>query len=141
MHMDRRGSAEICRQLDACVEGLRAERVDFARELVAVASENPPRSAYPECVRIIEARLRNLGLPSERIHAGAHERRRMECNPGAITLRVTVLGREAHVGLLHQGRNAFEDALRVVADLQNWLDAWGVGVRTSVSRPKRPDDR
>lgn len=39
-------------------------------------------------------------------------------NRGAITLRVTVYGREAHVGLLHQGRNAFEDAIRVVAGLQ-----------------------
>ena len=39
-------------------------------------------------------------------------------NRGAITVRVTVFGREAHVGLLHQGRNAFEDAVRVVAGLQ-----------------------
>ena len=39
-------------------------------------------------------------------------------NRGALTVRVTVHGREAHVGLLHQGRNAFEDALRVVAGLQ-----------------------
>jgi succinyl-diaminopimelate desuccinylase len=39
-------------------------------------------------------------------------------NRGAITLRVTVYGREAHVGLLHQGRNAFEDAIRVVTRLQ-----------------------
>jgi len=39
-------------------------------------------------------------------------------NRGAITLRVTVFGREAHVGLLHQGRNAFEDAVRVVTALQ-----------------------
>ena len=39
-------------------------------------------------------------------------------NRGAITLRVTVHGREAHVGLMHQGRNAFEDAIRVVAGLQ-----------------------
>jgi succinyl-diaminopimelate desuccinylase len=31
---------------------------------------------------------------------------------------VTGHGREAHVGLLHQGRNAFEDAMRVVAGLQ-----------------------
>jgi acetylornithine deacetylase/succinyl-diaminopimelate desuccinylase-like protein len=37
---------------------------------------------------------------------------------GAITVRVTVYGREAHVGLLHQGRNAFEDAVRVVVALQ-----------------------
>jgi len=39
-------------------------------------------------------------------------------NRGAITMRVTVHGREAHVGLLHQGRNAFEDAVRVVNGLQ-----------------------
>ena len=39
-------------------------------------------------------------------------------NRGAITMRVTVHGREAHVGLMHQGRNAFEDAIRVVAGLQ-----------------------
>lgn len=39
-------------------------------------------------------------------------------NRGAITARVTVHGREAHVGLMHQGRNAFEDAIRVVARLQ-----------------------
>ena len=39
-------------------------------------------------------------------------------NRGAITVKVTVHGREAHVGLLHQGRNAFEAAMRVVAGLQ-----------------------
>ncbi|HEU0142065.1 MAG TPA: ArgE/DapE family deacylase [Bryobacteraceae bacterium] len=39
-------------------------------------------------------------------------------NRGALTVRVTVHGREAHIGLLHQGRNAFEDAIRVVAGLQ-----------------------
>lgn len=39
-------------------------------------------------------------------------------NRGALTMRVTVHGREAHVGLMHQGRNAFEDAVRVVELLQ-----------------------
>jgi succinyl-diaminopimelate desuccinylase len=39
-------------------------------------------------------------------------------NRGALTVRVTVHGREAHVGLLHQGHNAFEDAVRVVTSLQ-----------------------
>jgi succinyl-diaminopimelate desuccinylase len=39
-------------------------------------------------------------------------------NRGALTLRVTVHGREAHVGLLYKGRNAFEDAIRVVSSLQ-----------------------
>jgi succinyl-diaminopimelate desuccinylase len=39
-------------------------------------------------------------------------------NRGAISVRVTVRGRAAHVGLLHQGRNAFEDAIRVVTGLK-----------------------
>src|SRR5262249_21318751 len=38
-------------------------------------------------------------------------------NRGALTMRITVHGREAHVGLLHQGRNACEDAVRGVARL------------------------
>src|SRR5262245_54895305 len=39
-------------------------------------------------------------------------------NRRAVTARVTLYGREAHVGLMHQGRNAFEDAMRVVERLQ-----------------------
>jgi len=36
---------------------------------------------------------------------------------GALTLRVTLRGRPAHVGLQHRGRNAFEAALPVLAEL------------------------
>src|SRR4029453_10677161 len=39
--------------------------IDFTSELVGIASENPPGSAYPECVRAIDTRLRALGLPSD----------------------------------------------------------------------------
>ena len=39
-------------------------------------------------------------------------------NRGAITLQVTVKGRAAHVGLQHQGVNAFERMLQVAAALQ-----------------------
>jgi succinyl-diaminopimelate desuccinylase len=231
-------SSALYRQLDAQVGELRDEMVDFTSELVAVASENPPGSEYPACVRVIESRLRALGLPSERVsyRAGGRtldesgaavvtasvgsgtrtlyfsghydvvpvttpgqcapvrrgtalfgrgtadmkgglasmlyaavvlQRQRVRlngrvglvfvpdeetggrrgsgflaatkrlgangigmltpeptsgviwnANRGALTVRVTVYGREAHVGLLHRGRNAFEDALRVVAGLQ-----------------------
>ncbi len=38
-------------------------------------------------------------------------------NRGAITLRVRVLGKSAHVGLQHHGENAFERMHRVVAEL------------------------
>jgi acetylornithine deacetylase/succinyl-diaminopimelate desuccinylase family protein len=39
-------------------------------------------------------------------------------NRGAITLQVSVKGRAAHVGLQHQGINAFEGMLQVAAALQ-----------------------
>jgi len=39
-------------------------------------------------------------------------------NRGAVTLRVTVVGRPAHVGLQHQGINAFEQMVEVVRELQ-----------------------
>ena len=39
-------------------------------------------------------------------------------NRGAISLRVKVLGKSAHVGLQHQGENAFERMVRVVERLQ-----------------------
>jgi succinyl-diaminopimelate desuccinylase len=39
-------------------------------------------------------------------------------NRGAISLRVKVLGKSAHVGLQHRGENAFEQMLRVVERLQ-----------------------
>jgi len=39
-------------------------------------------------------------------------------NRGAISLRVQVFGKSAHVGLQHQGENAFERMHRVVARLQ-----------------------
>ena len=39
-------------------------------------------------------------------------------NRGAISLRIKVLGKSAHVGLQHRGENAFEQMLRVVDRLQ-----------------------
>jgi succinyl-diaminopimelate desuccinylase len=224
--------------LDACVRSFRDEMIAFTSELVAIASENPPGHAYPDCVRVIEARLRALDLPCEIVRyrpakgtrddsgaaivssrvgtgrrtlyfsghydvvpvttpgqcapvlkgrtlfgrgsadmkgglaamlyaavalrelrvpldgrvdlvfvpdeetgghrgsgflaatkrLGAHGIGMLtpeptsgvvwNANRGAITARVTVHGREAHVGLMHQGRNAFEDAIRVVTKLQ-----------------------
>ena len=39
-------------------------------------------------------------------------------NRGAVTLQITVKGKAAHVGLQHQGINAFEQMLQVAAALQ-----------------------
>jgi hypothetical protein len=63
--------------LDTCVRSLRDEMIAFTSELVAIPSENPPGTAYPDCVRAIEARLHALDLPSERVEyrptKGAHD--------------------------------------------------------------------
>ena len=58
-------------------------------------------------------------------------------NRGAITLRITVKGKAAHVGLQHHGVNAFEQMLRVGAALQN-LKA--EVERHQTSYPIGPDD-
>jgi succinyl-diaminopimelate desuccinylase len=236
--MSRRAPEAFDERLDTCARELRDDMIDFTRQLVAVASENPPGLAYPECLRVIASRLRALGVPYERLpyrpqrsvrdksgaavlmsSIGSGKRTLYfsghydvvpvttpgQCTPvlrgktlfgrgaadmkgglasmlyavvalqrvgvpldgrvalvfvpdeetggqrgsgflaatkrlgtngigmltpeptsggiwnasrGAVTVRVTVYGREAHVGLLHQGRNAFEDAVRVVAGLQ-----------------------
>jgi succinyl-diaminopimelate desuccinylase len=234
----RTGPEELYERLDACVRSFRSDILAFTEALVGVASENPPGTAYPECVRVIEARLRALGLEVERVPYGRRgsERDRSgaavvlsgvgsgprtlyfsghydvvpvstpgQCRAvrrgntlfgrgtadmkgglaamlyaavalqrvgapldgrvglvfvpdeetggrrgsehlarlrrlgkggigmltpeptsglvwnasrGAVTLRVTVHGRQAHVGLMHQGRNAFDDAIRVVTALK-----------------------
>src|SRR6266851_4345116 len=44
-------------------------------------------------------------------------------NRGAISLRVRVLGKSAHVGLQHQGENAFERMVQVVTRLQELKQA------------------
>ena len=46
-------NAAVLRTLDQTVR----EMVDFTRELVAIASENPPGLEYPAAVRVIEATL------------------------------------------------------------------------------------
>jgi succinyl-diaminopimelate desuccinylase len=54
-------------------------------------------------------------------------------NRGAITLRVTVKGRSAHVGLQHQGVNAFElmlDVARALQGLKTEVETRRTGYRT-----------
>ncbi len=70
--MNQRATEEFHEQLDACARELRDEMIEFTCELVAVASENPPGSAYPECLRVIASRLRALGLPNERVPYRSH---------------------------------------------------------------------
>jgi acetylornithine deacetylase/succinyl-diaminopimelate desuccinylase-like protein len=65
--MSRRVTEGLHGRLDGCARELGDEMIEFTRQLVAVASENPPGSAYPECLRVIASRLRALGMPCERV--------------------------------------------------------------------------
>jgi len=53
----------ISRKLAASIRSRRREMLDFARELIALPTENPPGTAYPQCVRLLRKRLRDLRLP------------------------------------------------------------------------------
>src|SRR4029450_7735066 len=70
--------------LDDGVGGLRNEMIDFTSERVGIASENPPGSAYPECVRAISARLHALGLPSEVVKYVPRQGRRDESGAAIV---------------------------------------------------------
>ena len=60
---------------------------------------------------------------------------------GAITLRVTTTGREAHVGYVHQGVNAFEHMIRIAEPLTPSRTSCSVSARASRSRATRPAAR
>lgn len=50
------------RRLAARLRPHRREMLAFARELIALPTENPPGTAYAECARLLGARLPKLGL-------------------------------------------------------------------------------
>ena len=50
--------------------------VDFARDLVAIPTENPPGAAYDECVQRICAELDSLAIDYELVETGDDETRR-----------------------------------------------------------------
>ncbi|HXT36145.1 MAG TPA: ArgE/DapE family deacylase [Chloroflexota bacterium] len=50
------------RRVAAAVAAYRDSMVEFTKDLVAIPTENPPGAAYPDCVRVIADRLRDLGL-------------------------------------------------------------------------------
>jgi succinyl-diaminopimelate desuccinylase len=60
---------------------------------------------------------------------------------GAFTVRVTVHGRAAHVGLHYKGVSAFERAHRIIANSSPTGTGSPNGRRTSVSNPRRPGPR
>jgi acetylornithine deacetylase/succinyl-diaminopimelate desuccinylase family protein len=62
-------SADLERVI-ASIVGSADERVAFARDLVAVPTENPPGKAYPACVDVLTTHLERLGLPWEALTLG-----------------------------------------------------------------------
>lgn len=109
--------------------------VAFARDLIAIPSENPPGAHYGECVARIGAELETLGIAYELVDTGDGELPRqaivgsvVDSGPlrgtvwhacrGAFSLRVTTRGKGAHVGLRYEGANAFGAGVDVVLALR-----------------------
>jgi succinyl-diaminopimelate desuccinylase len=63
--MDNSIGPGIRERISRAVEALREEIVDFARELIAERTENPPGRHYRSCVDAIARRMGSLGLHSE----------------------------------------------------------------------------
>ena len=54
---------------------------------------------------------------------------------GAITLRVTTSGREAHVGYADKGVNAFEHVIRLVMEISDRVTVLNYGSKIAEGRP------
>jgi acetylornithine deacetylase/succinyl-diaminopimelate desuccinylase family protein len=57
---------------DALLEAVDASQpaaLDFARDLVAIPTENPPGNAYKQCAEAIARKLKNMGLEPEIVEA------------------------------------------------------------------------
>jgi succinyl-diaminopimelate desuccinylase len=56
----------LAAQLTAWIHNHADEMASLLAELVAIPSENPPGNHYAQCADLLEARLRDAGLPCER---------------------------------------------------------------------------
>jgi acetylornithine deacetylase/succinyl-diaminopimelate desuccinylase-like protein len=119
----------------------RDEVTELTRRLVSIPTENPPGDGYAPCLDAIAETLDGLGMAPRRVEdcllgwhgsgtpvvyfhghydvVPAQRREQFERHlqlgrlygRGAVTLRITSRGKHAHVGLQHQGVNAFEHML------------------------------
>ena len=63
--IDILGGLIMARELKRSIASHRREMLEFAHELIAIPTENPPGKAAPECARILRERLRSMGFPIE----------------------------------------------------------------------------
>jgi acetylornithine deacetylase/succinyl-diaminopimelate desuccinylase-like protein len=59
--------------------------VAFARDLVAIPTENPPGAAYDECVERIAVELGTLGIGYELVDTGEDDAREERSSPASVT--------------------------------------------------------
>ncbi len=112
----------VIEQLRKTIDASRDEMAEPTAALVAIDTENPPGRNYQRCLRFLGEKLGGLGFNAdiERIDNGDTDRehpRYWHACRGAITCRITIRGRQSHVGLQYRGINAFEHLLPVAKAL------------------------
>src|SRR4030088_2206953 len=63
--IDMLGGLKMLREIKHSIASHRRQMLEFARELIAIPTENPPGKAAEECARVLRDRLRRMGFPIE----------------------------------------------------------------------------
>src|SRR5207249_26847 len=132
------GGLKMSREIKHSIASHRREMLEFARELVSIPTENPPGRAAEECGLKLDGRIALTFVADEEtggargsqllVDHGLIEKDAGMLTPeptgviwnasrGAVSLRATLRGKTAHVGLAHAGRNAFESMLTAAQEL------------------------
>jgi len=104
-------------ELKAWLDGRADELATLLEALVRVPTENPPGRELGRCAGVLRDAMERLGFSPELIELAPTGGVIWHACRGAITLRVRTHGREAHVGYVHQGVNAFEHMIRIAQPL------------------------
>lgn len=82
---------ELLKRIDAAVEELEGELIDFACEIFAIPTQNPPGNNYRECTAAIGAMMERIGMEVEYVEVP--EERLAELAPHGEGLpRISVIG-------------------------------------------------
>ncbi|UCG30473.1 MAG: M20 family metallopeptidase [candidate division WOR-3 bacterium] len=72
LHLSDSGDGAQSRKFKKKVHGLRREILRFTKDLIGIATENPPGAKYSECIEFISARLKDFGLRTRIIKISSH---------------------------------------------------------------------